>query len=504
MLADSYAQGLKLSAQGRHAQAIEQFERALAANPDDPRTLFALGNTARALGMNRPAEEFYCRVLNIEPQRLEAVVSLANLLRAQGQFAAAEALLQPALAGSPEAPELWLTLGSTYREMGERERAAEHYRQALQRRPDYAAALGNLADLLADDGNSEDALALYARALKAEPDNAQVRLNRAVLLLLKGELKAGWRDYAARLKLAGKVPVPEHGLPRWSGGSLKRTRLLVTAEQGVGDQIMFASMIPDLAERAAAQGGSVVLECEPRLAGLFARSFPFVTVRPWDVQTREGVVLARYGWLKAAGGANATIEMGTLPRFLRNSIEDFPQAKSYLRPDAAEAERWGAFFAGMPRPLIGLCWRSGSAGGHRAVQYAPLEAWAAFARTLPGSLVCTQYDATDEEIAALKAMSGRDILVPPGIDQKNELDRTAALLSALDALASAPTAVSWLAAAAGVATCKILYDTSWTSFGQAYEPFGPSARCMMPRTRGDWADTFGQAEAAIRSRFASL
>jgi Flp pilus assembly protein TadD len=503
MLADPYAQGLKLSAQGLHAQAIEHFEQALAIKPDDIRTLFALGNTARALGMSRPAEEFYRRVLTIEPQRLEAVVGLANLLRAQGQFAAAEALLRPALAGNPHAPELWLTLGSTYREMGDAERAAEHYRQALERRPNYAAALGNLADLLAGDGNTEDALALYGRALKREPDNAQARLNRAVLLLLKGDFKQGWRDYAARLKLAGKVPVPDHGLPRWNGGAVKRIRLLVTAEQGVGDQIMFASMIPDLAERAAAENASVILECEPRLAALFARSFPSVAVRCWDVQTREGVVRAHYGWLKTVGGANAAIEMGMLPRFLRKDIKDFPRPNSYLRCDAAEAERWRTFFAVAPRPLIGLCWRSGSAGGHRSLQYAPLEAWAVFIRALPGSVVSAQYDAKDEEIAALKAVSGRDILVPPAIDQKNELDRASAMLSTLDTMVSAPTAVSWLAAASGVVTCKILYDTSWTSFGCAYEPFAPSALCMMPLTRGDWADAFGQAEALIKSRFVS-
>jgi Flp pilus assembly protein TadD len=504
MLADPYAQGLKLSAQGLHARAIEHFEQALALKPDDTRTLFALGNTARALGMSRPAEEFYRRVLIIEPQRLEAVISVANLLRAQGRFTEAETLLKPALAGNPHAPELWLTLGSTYREMGDLEHAAEHYRQALERRPNYAAALGNLADLLADDGNTEDALALYGRTLKQEPDNAQARLNRAVLLLLKGDLKQGWRDYAARLKLAGKVPMPDHGLPRWNGGALRRARLLVTAEQGVGDQIMFASMIPELAERAAEEGGGIILECEPRLAALFARSFPSVAVRPWDVQTREGVVRAHYGWLKAAGGANAAIEMGTLPRFLRKDIKDFPQPNSYLRPDAAEAERWRTFFAGAPRPLIGLVWRSGSTGGHRSLQYAPLEAWAAFIHTLPGSVVSAQYDAKDEEIAILKTMSSRDVLVPPAIDQKNELDRACAMLSTLDAMASAPTAVSWLAAASGALTCKILYDTSWTSFGCAYEPFAPSALCMMPRARGDWADAFDQAEALIKSRFAAL
>ncbi len=497
MLADPYAQGLKHSAKGQHALAIEQFERALAANPEDPRTLFALGNTARALGLSRPAEEFYRRVLCLEPERLEAIVNLANLLRAQAQFAAAEALLKPALAGSPNAPELWLTLGSTYREMGDATRAADHYREAIARRPHYAAALGNLADLLADDGQHDAAMALYDRALKAEPDNAQAKLNRAVLHLLKGDLKPGWRDYAARLKLPGKVPVADHGLPRWSGGTMRRTRLLVTAEQGVGDQIMFASLIPEMAERARADGGSLILDCEPRLADLFARSFPAVTVRSWDIAGREGVTRTRYGWLKAAGGANAFIEMGSLPRILRSDLESFPTPNAFLRPDPAEAERWRAVFAALPRPLIGVCWRSGLRGGHRAIQYAPLEAWAAFIRDLPGTAICAQYDATDDEIATLSAMSGRKVAMPQGIDQKNDLDRAAAMLSRLDAVASAPTAVSWLAAAAGVPTYKILYDTSWTSFGQSYEPFAPSALCMMPRRRGDWTDVFAQTLAKL-------
>src|ERR1700710_1320631 len=116
---DPYEQGLRLSGQGRHIEAIEQFERALGARPDDARVLFALGNTARTLGMAGPAEGFFRRVLAQEPARLEATVALANLLRAQGQLPAAEALLAPALARNPESPELWLTLGSTYREMGD-------------------------------------------------------------------------------------------------------------------------------------------------------------------------------------------------------------------------------------------------------------------------------------------------------------------------------------------------------------------------------------------------
>jgi hypothetical protein len=277
---------------------------------------------------------------------------------------------------------------------------------------------------------------------------------------------------------------------------LKRSRLLVRAEQGVGDQIMFLSAMPDLLARAAADGGSVILECEPRLVALAARSFPAATVRPQNLVSKNSIATADYGWLKAAGGANAVTLMGSLPRWLRGDVESFPEPHAFLMPDIAEHARWKDFFAGAA-PHIGICWRSGKSGGHRSVQYAPLEAWGMFLRDLPGSLVSCQYDATAEEIAALEQASGRSIVVPPALDQKNELDRTAAMLSALDILVSAPTAVSWLAAGTGTPTLKLLYDTSWTAFGQNFEPLAPSCRCVMPKMRGDWHDVFAQAAALI-------
>ena len=487
----AYEQGLRFSAAGRHLEAIGCFEQALAAKPDDARVLFALGNTARDLGLAAAAENFFARVLAQEPGRLEALVNLGNLLRSEGRFGEAIALLAPALAHAPDSAELALTLGSAWRETGDHEKAAHFYRAALAARPGYAPALANLADLLADDGDAAGALDLYGRAIKSAPGNAQARLNRAVLHLLTGNLKDGWRDYAARLDIPGKVPVADRAFTAWDGGPLKGARLLVRCEQGVGDQILFASLIPDLAAR---MDGPVTLECEPRLVPLFARSFPGVDVRPAVLKTVNGRVTADYGWLK--GGAKAAVPMGTLPRHLRRALGDFPAPHAYLVPDAQERARWRAAFPGEG-PFIGICWRSGKTGGHRAAQYAPLEAWGAFLRDMPGTPVVAQYDATDDEIAALKQISGRTIIVPQGIDQKNALDRTAAMLSALDALISAPTAVSWLGAATGTPTFKLLYDTSWTALGQPFEPFAPACRLIAPAMRGDWTDVFRQTRAAL-------
>ena len=147
--------------------------------------------------------------------------------------------------------------------------------------------------------------------------------------------------------------------------------------------------------------------------------------------------------------------------------------------------------------MSALCWRSGKVSGLRAAQYAPLDAWAEFIRDMPATPVSLQYDVQGSELETLQRLSGRTILVPPQLDQKQEIDRTAAMIATLDAVVSAPTAVSWMSAGLGVATSKILYNNSWTSFGESYEPFAPSCRCMMPKASGDWSDAFAQTAAAL-------
>src|SRR3954467_2613670 len=146
----AYQAGLKLSAAGRHVEAIARYEAALAIQPDDAKVLFALGNTAQLLGLTAPAEQFFRKVLALEPGRLEALVNLANLLRANGQFEAAIALLAPA--ATRGTPELLLTLGSAWREKGDTTTARAHYQAAIAARPDYALAMANLAEIFCEEG----------------------------------------------------------------------------------------------------------------------------------------------------------------------------------------------------------------------------------------------------------------------------------------------------------------------------------------------------------------
>ncbi len=494
----AYQNGLKLAERGRHSEAIAAFEQALAQKPDDPGVLYALAGTARSLGLPAVARSFYGKVLDLEPGRIEAVNGLAQLLCDTNEPEAAIALLRPWVARHNDCPELKVTLGIALRQLNRLAEAESVFREALALVPDFAPALGNLADCLADKGQINAALELYDRILGRDRNQHTARLNRAILHLLKGDLKAGWRDYAARLKLPHKSPRPLHRLVPWSGGTLRNARLLITAEQGVGDQIMFASLVPELCDQARRQGGRLLLECDHRLRPLFARSFPDVDVHPTKWQGREGIVEAHYDWLAPRGGASAAIALGSLPRLLRPDLASFPHCHTYLKADPLEQRRWQDWCEGLPPGRrIGLCWRSGKLGGGRALQYAPLAAWAELMRVTAGEFICLQYDAQNDEIAALQELSGRRLHVPAGIDQKQELDRTTALLSCLEVMVSAPTAVSWMAAACGVRTFKPLYDTSWTSFGTDYEPFAPAARLIGPETPGDWSGCFAKLVQAL-------
>ena len=495
--ADPYLQGLQLADSGRHVEAIQRFERALEARPNDARVLFALGRTADAIGHGGAAESFFRRVLASEPDRLEALVNLANLMRKSARTDEIVALLKPALERNPERAELWLTLGTALREAGDLATAETFYREALRLQPDYGAATGNLADLLADRGDVAEALALYDRVLAGDTHSAQARLNRAVLLLMRGELKKGWRDYEYRLKIRSRVIVADHGLPAWDGKAREGKSVLVTAEQGIGDQIMFASLVPELQSLLARKGGKVVLEAEKRLVPLFARSFDGVAVAAARMETRGGTACAHYEWLKR-GEAHAAIALGSLPRLLRSELSAFPNPHAFLKTDTLETDRWVQWLKAQGTgPFVGLCWRSGKVSGLRAAQYAPLEAWAEFIRECPATPVALQYDVQASELETLQRLSGRAVLVPPELDQKQEIDRTAAMIATLDAVVSAPTAVSWMAAGLGVPTFKIVYNNSWTSFGESYEPFAPSCWCMMPKASGDWKDAFGQTMAAL-------
>lgn len=479
--AQAYEDGIAALDAGRFTDAIALLESALKAQPGDPAILYALGEAAMQLGLHAAAAKFFHETLKAAPDRHEATIQLSRALGLQMRHSDAIDVLRAALAQEPEIASLWLALGNTVREIGDAENAETFYREALRLNPTSTEACGNLADIVFDAGDVVTALALYDQAVRQAPGNAQLRLNRALALLSKGDVEAGWREYEWRLQIPGRVIERRNAPPLWDGSPREGRPLLVMMEQGIGDQIAFASFITQLLA-----DGPVVLECEPRLQPLLSRSLPSIEVHPAMIR-REGASLHQdYGWFDGADAV--AVNLASLPHLCGGVPR---HAQPWLVPDAAEHQAWAQWRATLgARPVVGISWRSGLRGGLRDAQYAPLARWAQFIGKCDASFVVAQYGADADEIATLEALSGKTLLVPPSLDQRDEIDRTAAMLSTLDAVVSAPTAVASISGALGIPTYKALHYRSWTSLGADREPFQPSVHCVTAEHAGQWRVVF--------------
>ncbi len=483
--------GENLLRKGRLQDAIDKFAAALEALPGDLPTLFHLATTAERLGMADGAIRFYEQILDRSPDQLEVLINLSHAYREAGRAGKAIDLLQGSLARLGDDASLWHALGSARRETGDRDSARSCFTTALRHDPLHGAASGSLADLDMEEGRTEEALSRYGIAERNTPRDtkmgAQVRLSHALALLQTGDLAAGWAAYGARFKAQGarEGTAADRRLKSWTGQPLKGRPLRILAEQGLGDQLMFAATLPSVLSGAALDAGPITLTCAPRLARLLARSCPDLTVVPTDPDADAPMADQPQAYWR--------ISLGNLPGLLWPERVRSLAADPFLRVDEAEGERWRGWLGTLgPGPRIGLCWRSGRQHGLRADSYAPLTEWIALARKLSATLICVQYDVREDELAAFRD-AGVDLHVPPGLDQKQDIDRATALLSRLDQVVTAPTTVAYQAALAGTPTIRLLPFAWWTHLGTGRDAFAPALTDLVAEHPAAWDTVMGEA-----------
>jgi hypothetical protein len=225
---------------------------------------------------------------------------------------------------------------------------------------------------------------------------------------------------------------------------------------------MFSSCYADLIARA----GHVIIECDPRLVGLFARSFPTATVR-------------------AAGGApddfDVHVAAGSLPLHLRRALADFPARPGWLVPDPGRVASLRARIAALgPGPVVGIAWRSGLITPERAGLYTQLADWGPVFAAPGVRFVNLQYDDCAAELAAAGARFGVTVHRWPDLDLRNDLEGAAALTASLDLVLTAGTSVAEMAGALGVPVWRFGACGEWTALGAAVRPWYPSMRSFTP------------------------
>lgn len=474
--------GTALRDLGRHAEALASFDRALELQPDSVAALFNRGNALQSLDRAQDALASYDRVLQLDPEHLSASINRGNVLHALQRYPQALACQERALAQSPQDAALLFNRGNTLRELERYHEALASYDEAIAVAPGHTDALNNRGNLLLDLKRYDEASASFAGVIARSPDFAAAHWNEAVVRLLLGDFERGWKEHEWRWRYEQLGQTRRaFEQPQWSGERVEGT-LLAWGEQGLGDQILYLGMLPDLARRA----GKLIVAVDARLIPLVARSFPDVAVVPLDRTLEE----------KAC---DAQIPLGSLGQYLRRSWADFPprDAAAYLRWDPIRAQALRTRLA-MPETLVcGISWTSASARTGRFKSLAPHELAPLIG--LPGMrFVDLQYGDTERE----RRVFGPVLEHLDDVDNDRDIDGLAALIAACDVVVTVSNTTAHIAGAIGKTTLVMLpYSRGrhwyWHE-DRGDSPWYPNMRLFRQSARNDWSEVIDNVSAALR------
>ena len=438
---------------GRHAEAIDAYERALEYDKGDPAVYLTLGNIANALDMPDKAIRCFEVATQVYPSDVGPYNNLAGALRSEGRYEEAIEVLRAALKLAPESAALWNTLGTTCYESGDLDNALTFYDEALRLNPKFAEAYNNIGLAHLSEGRYGEALEPFEKAIKLAPKNAQIHFSLADALEKTGDYERAWEELEWRLdRSMPTAAVYNHNFPLWKGQDIADKALLICAEQGVGDQIMYASMFREAIEKTRL----CLLECDFRLISLFHRSFPTALPVPIQANERDGKQHRRYPVLSKEPPVSHAIVAGSLLRYFRPDLESFRGRSPYLVPDPERVEFWRRRLDGLgPGLKVGICWRSKAMTAVRVKFYTEITQWGpVFA--VPGvHFINLQYDECADELAQAKDSLGVTVHDWDDTNLLDDFEAVAAMMANLDLVISAPTAVVQLAGAVGAKTWLI-------------------------------------------------
>lgn len=429
------------------------------------------------------AEQIYQQILAIDPQHADALHLLGMVAYQTGRHDAAVDLIRRAIAVHKTAASYHSNLGNVLQAQGKLEEAAACYRMALAIKPGLPEVYVNLGNILQAQGSLDAGLACYRKALALKPELAEAQVAESTALLLQGNFSAGWHNFERRwLTQDYDTPMRTYPHPLWSGEPLASGSLLVWGEQGVGDEIMFAGLMPDVTRA----GVRAVLDCDARLQSLFARSFSEVNViAGYDPELNADLKIA------------AHIPSGSLPGIFRAGRAAFAAATSpYLLADPVERAHFRAQY-GDGRPLVGLAWhtKNQKTGRKRSIDLSLFAALLARPDLRWVSLQYGDHDTLQQQAAA----AGAPLIIDRSVDQLSNMDRFAAQVAAMDLVITIDNSTAHLAGALGIPTWVLLpFAPNWRWLLDCEEsPWYPTMRLFRQPSLGDWPSVLQQVQAAL-------
>jgi tetratricopeptide (TPR) repeat protein len=491
--------GAILLARGRTNDAIRALSKAVKLDPNHGTARMNLGNAKRADGAPGEAVELHRDAARLMPSSDKAWVNLATSLMDLQELDDAQSALKRSLTLSPALIESLNNLGFLYINQPDYGRAARCFTAAINTEPRYAAPHAGMAEVHFLQDRAEAALEHSARALELTPNDPQIQSRRSIQLLTMGRVREGWVLRDARLETKGAI---EHRRrpPRWTGEPLAGRSLLVTAEEGIGDEILFASCFRD----AIANTGNCVLECDARLLDVFRRSFPEATVEAVRRSGDRFKPVQDYGWLPKNPPIDLAIESGSLFQHFRPNLDAYATVGPYLIADDARVTEWRARLDALaPGLKVGFSWRSKELSRFRNSHYTTLDDWSGLFQVPGARFISMQYgNGWAEEIAEATDRLGCEITVFEDADLSDDFETIFALSEALDLIICPSSTVSWVGGALGKPTWVVHLRPNFTRLGTDHFPGFPSMRGFPKGVLEPWSVCFEPVRDALIDQIA--
>lgn len=466
--------GAALERLNRPAKALATIDTALAADPDNAEALALRGNALTALNRHEEARAAYDRSLAHLPDTVAGLVTRATVLIALDRPDEALAAADQAI-GREATADGHFVRATALRALGRLDEQLEALETALELGKAGGAIHRARAISLAELGRYHEAGEAFEAAIAADPDDARSHFDFAHLLLHRGDFARGWPEHEYRLRLPNfAFGVPGDAVPRWRGDRIPGQRLLVHAEQGLGDAIQMVRYLGKVAESKA----SIGLAVPAPLRRLMASDVPQIEVIDIDADTR---------------GFDYQVSLMSLPAVFGTKLDTIPAAIPYLAAEEALVDKWRERI-GTDGFRIGICW-SGNPD-YRADRYRsiPLADFAPLA-AVPGT-----------RLISLQAIHGLDQLehLPAGMvveslgedvtDNPDGLAEIAGAMASLDLVISADTAVAHLAGALGHPVwTAIRFQPEWRWLeGRSDPPWYPTMWLFRQPAIGDWESVFAE------------
>ena len=458
---------------GRSEMAVELIQRAIGLDGGNAQFHMNLGNLLQAQGKLDEAVDCYGRALKLNPRSASAWSNLGEALKTQGKLEEAAASLGKALALEPELAVAHSNLGNVRHAQGELEQALACYERALVLQPDLAIVYANMGNLRQAQGLLREAAACYERALELKPVFEVARFNRSILKLLEGDFAAGLPDYEKRRYLH---PPRNFSQPQWRGEPLRGARILLYAEQGLGDTLQFLRYVP----MVQAAGGEVILEVQATLRRM-AAELPGIDA---EHLLAAGEALPEFAW---------QCSLMSLPLAFRTTLENIPARAPYVT-FPAEAWRRAAGLAWPTQGLrVGIAW----AGSPTHLKDRFRSIAPSLLRPLLRQERIAFYSLQVGTRAGELAELGDGVTdLAPWIE---DMADTAALVTQLDLVIAVDTAVVHLAGALGRPVWVLLPlapDWRWM-LRREDSPWYPTMRLFRQETMGDWEGVIARVFEAL-------